>query len=270
MKHLLNLFLFIFIATGLVVFQSCQKDEVLVEDLNNAASDALLKKADKNRVFYGPTIPVGKGVARAWVRIDKQDNPVEVGLNLSHKAFEGLPGHHASFVLPFHKIKGKNFYDHVLLDWSPEGHEPDFVYTFPHFDVHFYITSVEERMAIGDTDYNPFIDDKYIPQDYIKLPGVIPQMGSHWADTTSAELSPPFAKFTHTMIIGSYNGFFTFWEPMVTLEFLLSKTDVKKMVKQPEAFQRDGWYPKYYEIYWTERPDECTIALTGLIRHEGQ
>ncbi len=270
MKHLSKLMLIVFTATGLIFFQSCQKDEVLVDTFNQSPSDAVLKKADKNRVFYGPTTPVGKGVARAWVKVDDQNNPVEVGLNLSEKAFEGLPDHPAAFVLPFHKTKGKNFYDHVLLDWGPDGHEPPGIYTLPHFDVHFYITSVEERMKIGyqEDDLDP--DPQYIPKDYIRLPGVIPQMGSHWVDVTSPELPPTLEKFTHTMIIGSYNGIFTFWEPMVTREFLLSKTDVEKKVKQPEAFQRDGWYPHYYKIYWTDRPDECTIALTGLTWEEGQ
>jgi hypothetical protein len=27
--------------------------------------------------------------------------------------------------------------DHVMLDWTPMGHEPDHVYTLPHFDFHF-------------------------------------------------------------------------------------------------------------------------------------
>lgn len=270
MKNLSKLMLLVFTAAGLLFIQSCQKEDAFVEGLDSTASDAVLKKADKERVFYGPTIPIGDGTARAWVKTDADDNPVEVGLNLSEKAFEGLPDHHADYVLPFHKTKGKNFYDHVYLNWGPEGHEPPGIYDLPHFDIHFYITSSEERMAIGFQEDDLVPENQYIPEGYFKLPGVVPQMGSHWADATSPELPPTLEKFTHTMIIGSYNGIFTFWEPMITREFLLSKTDVVKEVKQPQAFQRDGWYPMYYKIYWTENPDECTIVLSGLTWHEGQ
>lgn len=270
MKHLSNVLLIIFIAAGLVVFQSCQKDELMVENLENTSPDVVLKKADKSRIFYGPTRPVGNGVARAWIKIDANDNPIEVGVNLSAKALENLPDHHAAFVLPLHKTKGKNFYDHVLLDWGPGGHEPPGIYDVPHFDVHFYIISVEERMAIeyqpDDLDPDPI----YIPENYFRLPGVVPQMGSHWADATSPELPPTLEPFTHTFIYGSYNGEFIFWEPMVTRNFLLSKPDVEAMVKQPQAWQKDGWYPTFYKIAWSDRPGEYTIALTGLTWRDGQ
>ncbi len=270
MKHLSNAILIVFIATGLFFFQSCQKDEILTENYENLNKDAELKKADKSRIFYGPTKPVGNGVARAWVKEDSEGNPVEVGVNISAKALDNLPNHHAAYVLPFHKNKGKNFYDHVLLDWGPEGHEPPGIYDIPHFDVHFYITSVEERMAIEfqPDDIDP--DGMYIPQDYFRLPGVVPQMGSHWADMYSPELPPTLDPFTHTFIIGSYNGVFTFWEPMVTREFLLTKPNVEKSIKQPLAWQQDGWYPTSYKINWSDRPGEYSISLSGLRWQEAQ
>ncbi|MEP6495442.1 MAG: hypothetical protein ABJF01_22335 [bacterium] len=39
-------------------------------------------------------------------------------------------------------------FDHVVLDWNPAGHEPEHVYTLPHFDFHFYSVSEAEQMKI--------------------------------------------------------------------------------------------------------------------------
>lgn len=253
----------------LMIFQSCGKEDQIAIQEFNATMDVELKKADGTRTFYGPTVEVGDGVARAWVKENLEGNPIEVGLNLSAKALENLPHEHAGFVLPFHPNKGKRFYDHVLLGWEPEGHEPDSVYTIPHFDIHFYFTSVEDREIIeGQIEPDVMPAGEYIPQDYVMLPGIVPQMGAHWADATAPEL--PWnggALFTHTFIWGSYNGEFTFMEPMITRDFLLGLNDepaVTAGVKQPVAWQRDGWYPSHYRMEWSDRPGQYTISLTGL------
>ncbi len=275
MKQLNYTLVSMLLVVTLFFFQSCQKDGLSEVQDEIATMDAELKKADGTRTFYGSTVKIGNGVARAYVKENREGEPIEVGLNLSAKALENLPHGHADFVLPFHPNKGKRFYDHVLLGWAPDGHEPEGVYTIPHFDVHFYITSVEDREAIvGQLEPDVMPAPDYIPMDYIMLPGIVPQMGAHWADATAPEL--PWnggALFTHTFIWGSYNGEFTFLEPMITRDFLLGLTggpDVTAVVKQPAAWQRDGWYPSHYRMEWTNRPEQYTIALTGLEWKEGQ
>jgi hypothetical protein len=273
MKQLSRMLMTMVIAISLVIFQSCEKDDMLIERLDNSVQDVELKKADGIRTFYGRTVPVGNGVARAWVKENAQGEPIAVGVNLSEKALENLPHHHVAFVLPFHTNKGKNFYDHVLLDWSPEGHEPPGIYDLPHFDIHFYITSVKDREAIEGLfpGYDIMPDSKYIPENFVMGEGIVPQMGAHWIDFTAPEL--PWnggVKFTQTFIWGSYKGEFIFWEPMVTLEYLLGKPNVTYPVKQPQAYQRDGWYATNYKIAWSDRPGEYTIALTDLEWKQGE
>ena len=34
----------------------------------------------------------------------------------------------------------------VLLNWTPHGHIPPGVYDTPHFDVHFYLDSIENTL----------------------------------------------------------------------------------------------------------------------------
>lgn len=265
----LNYFGMIAVLLGLAFLQSCEKDELLTETAGTLAADGL-KSADKARTFYGPATSIGKGVARAWVTEDSDGYPLEVGLDISEKVLESLPEDMADFVMPFHKRKGMHFYDHVFLGWQPEGHEPPGVYTIPHFDVHFYITSSAERESIGFAPVSVPIDQKYVPESYMLMNPVIPQMGSHWIDLLAPELNPASGQiFEHVYIIGSNNGEFTFWEPMVTLDFLLSKPDITVPVRQPDEWQQDGWYATGYRISFSPKPGMYTIALTGLTWREG-
>lgn len=275
MKQLNFTWISMLLVSTLMVFQSCQKEELTEIQEENGLLNVGLKKADKTRTFYGPAAEVGDGVARAWVKENLQGNPIEVGLTLSAEALENLPQEHAGFVLPFHPNKGKRFYNHILLGWEPHGHEPEGVYTIPHFDVHFYITSVEDREAIeGQLEPDIMPDVQYIPQDFVMLPGIVPQMGAHWADALAPEL--PWnggALFTHTFIWGSHHGEFTFMEPMLTRDFLISLTGepaVAAVVKQPLAYQRDGWYPSHYRVEWSDRPAQYSIVLTGLEWKSGE
>lgn len=269
MKHF-NFLTIITVIAGLAFLQSCEKDEMLYESSADSSADVELKKARVKRTFYGPATSIGKGVARAWVTEDVNGNPLEVGLDITEKVLESLPENNAAFVLPFHKNKGKGFYNHILLGWEPLGHEPDEVYDVPHFDVHFYITSSAEREAIEFAPASDPVDSKYIPEFYLVSDPVIPQMGSHIIDLLAPELDPTSGqKFEHVYIIGAYQGEITFWEPMVTLEFLSSKPDITIPVRQPVAWQRDGWYATGYKVSYSEKPGTYTIALTGLTWQSG-
>jgi hypothetical protein len=265
MKRFSSFLLILAATTFMVAFNACQKNEMMPEETE-------LKKADKYRTFYGPAVPVGNGVARAWIMEDASGEPVEAGIDLTEKALDKLPAHEAEYVVHFPRTKGGNFYDHVLLGWLPGGHGPE-MYLYDHFDVHFYMTSVEERMMIeggvpGPADMALF-QSQYLPPTYVPTGEVVPHMGHHWVDVTSPEISGG-QMFTHTYIIGSYDGQITYFEPMITSEFLLTKPSVTVPLVQPQAFQRDGWYPLNYKIEWTDRPGKYTIALTGLTWHTGE
>ncbi len=269
MKNLIKITLNLLVITVLLGFMSCQKEE-LSESLS---SDLELKSKTMN-TFYSKTVPVGNGVARAWIQVQKNGDPSAVGINLSAKALMDLPDEHTAWVLELPKNKGHNFYTHVLFDWNPGGHEPPGVYDLPHFDFHFYTIPSEEREAIPFMP-PPYEDDKpaaqYIPPLYMLLPGLVPEMGAHWADLTSPELqNPPVAEFTHTFIWGSYEGEFIFWEPMVTKKYLLTQPDEVFPIRQPDAYQKDGWYATDYQISYSEKPNEYTVALLNLTFHEGQ
>lgn len=126
-------------------------------------------------------------------------------------------------------------------------------------------------MAIGPDDMKQFASapaPKYVPEKYMLVPGGIMAMGAHWADLTSPEFNG--GKFTKTFLWGSYDGNFIFWEPMVTLEYLKSHPDDLATLRQPSAFQRDGYYPTQYEVSYSGPDKIFTVAIRNLVFHKGE
>ncbi|MGE5406067.1 MAG: DUF5602 domain-containing protein [Methanosarcina sp.] len=248
----------LFVAVTISLLQACQKDDPdLGTDLPNS--------------FYSPSLQVGNGIARAWVTENNNGEPVAVGITFSENALENLPVVPTQYVLTLPENKGKNFYTHVLVDWNPNGHEPAHVYDLPHFDVHFYIIPNEERLMIGPIDTAKFANapaPKYLPPNYMQIPGGVPQMGAHWADLLSPEFQGQV--FTKTLIWGSYDGKFIFWEPMVTRDYLLGHPDDLVDVRQPQSFQVNGYYATKYKVSYSVTPKEYTIAIMDLVYHAGE
>lgn len=261
-KHNLRLWQVFIMGAVLIVLQACNKEDL--SDLQTDPSTSLLK-SKTTQTFYGPTVPVGNGVARAWILQEKDGTPLAVGVTLSEKALQKLPDHMEEFVLDLPDHAGSNFYTHATLDWNPGGHEPPGVYDLPHFDVHFYIIPLEERLAIGPDDDTEFANAPapiFQPPLYLHTPGGIPQMGAHWIDLLAPEFSGGI--FTRTFIWGSYDGEFIFWEPMVTRDYLMSQPDEEIALRLPDYYQREGWYATHYKISYSTSPGQYIIALTGL------
>ncbi len=215
---------------------------------------------------------MGNGTARAWVQVNGNGNgdPVAVGIDLSEKALENLGDQDAQFVLQFPPNKGGYFYKHMLVDWNPHGHPPAGIYDVPHFDFHFYWISNEERLQIGPNGapgFDSLPASQYVPPFYVRIPGYVVQMGTHWADVLAPEFNG--GTFTKTFILGSWNGEFVFDEPMITMDYLLSHPDATTPVRQPSAFKRDGWYPTEYRVMYSTNPNHYTITLQNLTFHSG-
>ena len=257
---------------------------------------------------YGVPVRVGEGRARTYVvRASRSGAPVEVGVALDQRALDGLPtaghgdgshGGHANMVvylLPMPAQHGTPF-QFVQLDWNPAGHPPADVYDAPHFDFHFYTISQAEREAIVPTDpqfaakANNVPSGAVVPPHYVPLapPGgtpadlAVPQMGVHWSDTRAPELQKLLGKpdewrpFTTTFIYGSWDGRFTFLEPMITRAYILARRSAADAagrdevipIPTPAAYQAPGYYPSAYRISWDAHAKEYRVALTRLERRQ--
>ncbi len=259
-QSLFTLFIFLLLI-------SCQTDSL--PDVNLESSDVDLLKAPKDsekvNTFYGPAQQLGDGVLRSAVIMSHDGTPKSIGLRISEKVFEGLPASETNLSLRLpNKMKGMAF-DHIDFGWNPRGHEPPGIYNVPHFDIHFYMVSVEYQNNIQDlVKANIIPSSEFIPEGYMDIPGFVPAMGKHWITLDSDEFSG--LPFTRTFIYGSYDWEFHFYEPMITLAYLQEKGNEQIPIPQPAEFQRTGfYYPTTYSINYDPVKKEYLISLENMV-----
>lgn len=215
---------------------------------------------------YGETKPLGGGAIRSWVKLDETGKPSAIGITLTELALINLPGEPKETILGLPKQDLGLPFNHISVDWNPQGHEPPGIYDKPHFDFHFYLLTPEERKTILPTDgvsaKQPATEA--IPTDYIApQPIAVPGMGVHWIDRTTPELNGK--PFTTTLLYGFASGKMAFVEPMITKAFLESKPAMTEVLKQPAVYAKSGaYYPTKYSVKYDADTKEYTIALEGL------
>lgn len=243
---------------------ACQKDTTLSEQSPELSAAA--KKADaseKTNTFKGPQVEVGYGKARSWITVNHEGEPQQIGIEMTSAAVLSMedlyPESGASFILPLHqKAQALTPFDHLTVDWNPHGHPPAGINTVPHFDFHFYMMPVEERLAIPFGPSSP-VPAGYMPDGWAIDPVNIPQMGAHWSDRTV----PP-SPLQATMIYGSYAGKVTFVEPMITLVELTTDQGMNIPYAQPRIYQEHGvWYPTEYSYY--RSGDKYYVVLSDFV-----
>jgi hypothetical protein len=87
-------------------------------------------------------------------------------------------------------------------------------------------------------------------------------MGNHLLDSRSPELKDSLP-FTSTFIYGAYDGELTFWEPMITIDFLRNTRDACLEIAQPQAFRQAGYYPTQYCVR-QDQSGQRTVSLEGF------
>lgn len=222
-----------------------------------------------SQAFWGKKVSVGNGYARTFASLDKAGRLKEMGIVISHKALDGLGHMDKSYELPLPQKVSIPPYKLVTLDWNPHGHEPENVYTLPHFDMHFYFITKSQRDQIscmGDDAAvcTKEIPSKYLVSNYAPTPAGVPKMGWHWVDLLSGEFNGE--KFTKTYIYGYYNAKPIFLEPMVTWEYLASKTNGPQNLRLPKSFPQSGYYPKKFKVTYDSHKKLHKIVLMHFKR----
>ena len=246
-------------------------------------------------VQYGAPTRLGNGRARTYVVIDQRHDrtPLEIGVVLDERALEGLPTSGMSMLDLALPAENPTPYRLVELDWNSHGHEPDGVYSVPHFDFHFYTITAAERnaidpVALGDSTYQAMASNLppeaersqfYVPLSPPQGPVVaVPRMGAHWADLRAPELQGAFGHpenfrpFTTTFLHGSWNGRFIFDEPMITRAFILGRklatSDASRdsviSVSSAQEYRPTGYRPAAYRVAYDAHERAYRIALTQL------
>jgi hypothetical protein len=255
-------------------------------------------------VHYGAPVEVGRGTMRAYLAFDASDKPMELGVLMDAGALQGLPSGLSNsgrcfdlnnngridesgecegeyeYVLALPRVVADRYdipFQWVSVDWNAHGHAPPGVYDLAHFDFHFYIASEASVRAIRTGSCGIFIDcddfkratqpvpAKYVNKQHVSVGAAVGAMGDHLIDSTSPEFAKPPRKFTYTWIVGAYDGRVTFFEPMITREYLMGRPNICVPIKQPDAWQISGYYPTRYCMRYHERADKYTISLEGLV-----
>jgi hypothetical protein len=229
-------------------------------------------KDDDNppQTFYGTAVKLGNDSIRSFITLDVNGQPTSIGLRLDENALNGLPTDtlpgkpEFEYAVPLPAQASASGIDHIEVDWNPFGHEPQEIYGVPHFDMHFYyVSETEQASVIPGPDTTP-VAPQFVPKDYAPDVVAVPNMGVHWIDTTSSEFHG--VPFTSTFIYGFYHGNFMFVEPMITKAFLESHPNFSASIKQPQVFQKGGFYANNYEVKYDAVKQQYVIALNNLIK----
>jgi hypothetical protein len=254
----------------------------------------------------GASSSVGKGMVSSYAEFDKNEAPKTIGIVFQASALEGLPtaksdGHHcfdqnkdgkidlqtecfgtheSVIPLPSEAARRPDIpFKWVGLNWNPHGHIPPKVYDLPHFDVHFYMEPIEKIFAIQSGPCGPEfvrcdqfkiatrpLPSNYMHPDFKSVDAVAPAMGNHLIDLTGPEFNKK--KFTRTWIYGVYDGRLTFFEEMVTRDYLLSRPDACFAIKSPPAMAVRGYYPTLSCIRYLPQGNEYTVSMEGFVLRE--
>lgn len=229
----------------------------------------------------GAITEVGNGVIESYAEVDAEGVPLAIGVEFSETSLENLPEkltdgnrcadlngddivERASECSPWHErvlplptgISRRSDipFKWVLLNYNPEGHIPPGVWDIPHFDVHFYMEPIEDVFALMPGPCGPEhircdqfeiaikpVPSNYIHDDFKNVDAAAPAMGNHLVDPTAPEFNGD--PFTRSWIFGAYDGKITFWEEMLSVDYLKSKPEKCVPIKLPEAVAKSGYYP---------------------------
>lgn len=234
-------------------------------------SSSCKKNDSQSGTFQTAQVTFGNGKVYSWVTNDNNGNPVSVGFTLTGGALNNLGIAGDEWMIPLPSQASKTLFDHIDIEWNPQGHEPAGIYDVPHFDFHFYNISDAAQEAIppyeiDSTGFQNFPAASYLPANYFPTPGGVPHMGKHWVNV----LSPEFhgQPFTETFIYGSYNGNVIFQESMITKAYLEGLTDLSKAIPQPAKVKKTGYYPTKYSI--KKNGAEYVISFTDFVYKQAQ
>jgi hypothetical protein len=225
------------------------------------------------RFLRGSEVPFGNGSARTEVGV-QGGAVVSAAVVLSANALDGLPAQlppmqSLEFILPLPAGAPAMVFDHVGVNWQPTGHPPANIYTTPHFDVHFYMVTQQQRDAINPADpqfaaktaKQPTAEER--PSGYTLDPAAIPRMGVHAGAADAPEnRGQPFAT---TFVYGFYDGGLIFLEPMLTRAFLLSRPDTIMRIATPARYPRAGSYATAYAVRYDAAAREYRVELRDFV-----
>jgi len=267
---------------------------------SNNTMDSTIRAEDsvsnQSSVTYSDRTTLGDGRITAIQQIRGDGAPRMLGIEFPATVLRNLPNEHSDGLncwdtngdndIDLEECDGGHervvYFDenaspfkYMVINWEAHGHVPPGVYDTPHFDFHFYMMNniARHQIAVGacpgvmncvqtERAILP-LPSGYIHPDFFNTKLAYARMGNHWADSTSPEFNG--GKFTQTFIQGSYDAHLTFFEPMVSLDYLLSKPQQCVPIKQPLLYEQAGYYPMQYCIRYFKQTKTYRITLEDFV-----
>ncbi|MGX7666834.1 hypothetical protein [Flavobacterium pedocola] len=262
----------ILLLSSVLILFSCEKEDILSSNIDQSKKqNGLSTQALAGKTIQGDYVAVGDGFVFSWVTFNKSGELMEIGIDITPEVYESLPksGDFESPVnIPFaNVVKDQIPFDHVGLNWDSGGSKNP-ILSKAHLDIHFYMISMEERMRIPVfSDISEPFFNNYPPPGYFAA-GYKPfaknsraeaKIGNHWL---VAEKDPK--PLDYALFLGSYNGLFTFIDPMVSLDFIKSDSQlISQSFPQPDIYPSDQEFPKHFNIY-TSKAGNNSISLSNF------
>lgn len=244
---------------------------VMLVNACNKLHDFLPKPKDKLDVYKGTPMDLAKGKVTGWISVNHLGTPVELGLEFTSEALYDLPQTNfsvASIPLPA-RAKELTPFEHVQIEWSAQGHGlagPNGPVPFgPHYDPRFFTTPLEERLKIPapsdpSAKFNVHPPAGYMPSDFHPGTTAIPGIGLHWVDFSG------FPGIRKAMILGTYDGKYTFISPIVLADEMRSGNSSSAPLSQPKYFQESKtYYPTKYNVYADKEKQLHYITLSDFV-----
>ena len=237
----------------------------------NKVNDFLPTPNEKLSIYRGTPVDLSNGKATGWISVSHLGTPVELGLEFTHEALTDLPDSNfsvASIPLPA-RAKELTPFEHIQLDWSAQGHGlagPNSPVHFgPHYDPRFFMQTLEERLKIpAPTDssakFEVYPPEGYMPSDFFPGRTALQGIGLHWVDFSG------FLGIRKALILGTYNGEFTFISPIVLAEEMRSGNSSSTAFTQPQYVRESKtYYPTKYNIYTDDAKQKHHITLSDFV-----
>jgi hypothetical protein len=156
-------------------------------------------------------------------------------------------------------------FTHLYVDWVPHGHAPGGIYDRPHIDFHFFLASLQDRLAVaGGVDSLP-PPRAMLPLGYAKVTESVAFMGTHFGDTSGTEFHG--APFDKVVLYGSHEGKITFYDFMVTTAWLATEPNTVIKIKQPASYPAAGYYPTQVRVTYDSAKASYRVALERFVSH---
>lgn len=238
--------------------------------------------------FYGETKPLGNGFVRSFVELDKDRNPLEVGVTLTKDVLplpteDGQPD--IKFELSLPPEASTTAFDQVEITYRPQNYSGvRTIFDAPRISTDFFLISPQERDAICP---NYQVIDR-LPtcvgeerEQALKTPalgtlpegfeiGVVPE-ARHGIRYFDGKAPLPIGEINGEQQLTSVYNYAIFDGNQLTAldivssnAFLETQADFNSPIKLPTSFSQSGYYPTEYSVTYDDTSQEYTVALSGL------